>query len=54
MAKKIILALIILILIAVLAINFLGNSYVDIYTDGENVSVKTTTLAKVDKKKLKH
>ena len=52
MAKKIILALIILILIAVLAINFLGNSYVDIYTDGENVSVKTTTLAKVDKKNL--
>ena len=46
MAKKIILAIIILIfVIAFFAFNFLGNDTVDIYMDGENVSVTTHTLS---------
>lgn len=49
MAKKIILALIILILIIFFGIVFLGNDSVDIYLDGENVSVETTTFADIDK-----
>ncbi len=49
MAKKIILALIIIILIVFLGIVFLGNDSVDIYIDGENVSVETTTFADIDK-----
>ncbi len=49
MAKKIILALIILILIIFLGIVFLGNNSIDIYNDGENVSVETTTFADVDR-----
>ena len=43
MAKKIILALIILILIIFLGILFLGNNTVDVYNDGENVTVETST-----------
>ena len=51
MAKKIILALIILIFIAV---TFLGvtsfiNDSVDIYFDGENVTVSTYTISDIDK-----
>ena len=49
MAKKIILALIVLILVIFLGIVFLGNDTVDIYIDGENVSVETTTFADIDK-----
>ena len=49
MAKKIILALLILILIIVLGILFLGNDTVDIYNDGENVSVETVTFADIDR-----
>ena len=49
MAKKIILALLILILIIFIAIVFLGNNTVDIYIDGENVSVETTTFADIDR-----
>lgn len=49
MAKKIILALIVLILIIFLGIVFLGNNSVDIYIDGENVSVETTTFQDIDK-----
>lgn len=52
MAKKIILALIILILIAFLALNFLGNNSVDIYNDGENVSVKTTGFSNINTQNL--
>lgn len=49
MAKKIILALIVLILIIILGIHFLGNDSVEIYNDGENVSVKTVTFSDIDK-----
>lgn len=49
MAKKIILALIILILVMFLGIIFLGNNSVKVYNDGENVSVETTTFADIDK-----
>lgn len=48
MAKKIILALPILILIIFCGIIFLGNDTVDIYNDGENITVETTTFADVD------
>ena len=48
MAKKIILALVILILIALFAMLFLINDTVDIYIDGENVSVETHTLSDAD------
>ena len=52
MAKKIILALIILILIAFLALTFLGNDSVDVFIDGENVSVSTSTLSQIDRDSL--
>ena len=52
MAKKIILALVILILIIFFGILFLGNDSVDIYIDGENITVETTTFADIDKKGL--
>ena len=45
MAKKIILALIILILIIFSGIIFLGNNTVDVYNDGENVTVETTSFS---------
>lgn len=48
MAKKIILALLVLILIAFLALNFVVNDSVNVYIDGENVSVKTNTLSGID------
>lgn len=49
MAKKIILALIILILVIFLGIIFLGNDSVDVYNDGENISVETNTFSDIDK-----
>lgn len=49
MAKKIILALIILILIILLGIIFFGNDSVDVYNDGENITVETTTFSDIDK-----
>ena len=52
MAKKIILALIILILIIFVGIFFLVNDTVDIYNDGENVTVETATFANIDKSGL--
>ena len=52
MAKKIILALIILILLRFLGIIFLGNNTVDVYNDGENVTVETTTFSDIDKHRL--
>jgi hypothetical protein len=52
MAKKIILALIILILLIVLGIIFFGPKTVDIYNDGENISVETTTFLDIDKQGL--
>ena len=44
MAKKAVLAIIILVLISIFAINFLYNDSVDVYIGGENVSVTTYTL----------
>lgn len=52
MAKKIILALLILILIAAFGMLFLINDTVEIYIDGENVSVETRTLSDVDTQSL--
>ena len=49
MAKKIILALAILILVIFLGIMFLGNDSVDVYNDGENVTVETNTFSDIDK-----
>lgn len=49
MAKKIILALLILILIVICGIIFFINDTVDIYIDGENISVETTTFSDIDK-----
>ena len=48
MAKKIILALIILILVIFLGIIFFGNDSVDVYNDGENISVETNTFSGID------
>ncbi len=52
MAKKIILALVILILIILAGIILFGNNTVDIYNDGENISVETKTFADIDKRAL--
>ena len=52
MAKKIILALIILIIIAFSFILLIDNNSVDIYIDGENVNVETHTLSDIDTKSL--
>ena len=49
MAKKTILALLILILIiGFFAFTFLGQNTVDVYLDGENVTVNTHTLSGID------
>ncbi len=48
MAKKYILAFIILVLIAFFAFNYLSNNSVDIYIDGENVSVTTYGITGID------
>ena len=45
MAKKIILALIILILSASLFLMFFVNDNVNVYIDGENVTVRTQSLS---------
>lgn len=49
MAKKVILAIVILILIIVLGALFLTKDSVDVYLDGENVTVETTSFSNVDK-----
>lgn len=48
MAKKIILALVVLILVVIFGMLFLINDSVDVYMDGQNVSVKTHTISDVD------
>ena len=48
MAKKIILALIVLFLFIFLALNFLGTETVNVYIDGENVTVNTNTLPNIN------
>lgn len=52
MAKKIILALAVLLLIGIFALNFFGGDSIDLYIDGENVSVETHTLSRIDTKSL--
>lgn len=52
MAKKIILASIILILIVLLAFTFIGKESVDVYNDGENVTVTTHTLSNINTENL--
>ena len=44
MAKKVILAVLILVILAVLCLNFTVNNSVELFIDGENVTVKTTTI----------
>lgn len=44
MAKKIVLAVIIIAILSAFCINFTVNDSVNLFIDGENVSVKTTTL----------
>lgn len=48
MAKKIILAMVMLILMAFFVFSFIGSDTVDIYIDGENVSVTTHTLQNIN------
>lgn len=48
MAKKIILAIIAIIIIAFFAFNFFLNDTINVYIDGENVSVTTNTLPGVN------
>ena len=48
MAKKIILALIVLFLLGLFALNFIDTNSVEVYIDGENVSVSTFTLSEID------
>lgn len=52
MSKKTILALIILILIIFFALTFLGQNSVYVYTDGENVTTKSTTFSNIDRESL--
>ena len=52
MAKKIILALVIVILIIFCGILFFGNDSVDVYNDGENITVETNTFSDIDKHRL--
>ena len=52
MAKKVILALIILILIILAGVLFFFNDSVDVYIDGENVTVETVSLPTVEKSDL--
>lgn len=52
MAKKVILALILVFILAFLALNFLDVNSVDVYIDGENVTVDTFTLSRIDTKSL--
>ena len=52
MAKKIILALIILIFIIFGGIFLFSHDSVDIFIDGENITVKTTSLSNIDKDSL--
>ena len=52
MAKKLILALIIIIFVAFFAFNFLANNSTSIYIDSENVSVTTRTISGIDTESL--
>lgn len=52
MAKKIILALIILILLIIAGLFFIGKDSVNVYLDGENVSVETHTFSNIDTNSL--
>ncbi len=54
MAKKLILALIILIFIAFGALLMINNDTVDVYIDGENVSVETRSMSNVDIDRMNH
>lgn len=52
MAKKVILAVIAVVIIAFFALMIFGTDSVDIYIDGENVTVTTNTLSNIDKSSL--
>lgn len=48
MAKKIVLALIIIIILVFLAFFMLGNNTVHVFNDGENITVETHSISNVD------
>ena len=52
MAKKIILAIFIIIILSIFAFNLISKETVDVYIDGENVSVSTHTMANINSKSL--
>ena len=52
MAKKIILAIIIIIIISIFAFNLISKESVNVYIDGENVSVSTHTMANLNSQDL--
>ena len=52
MAKKIILAVIIIIFLSIFALTYISKDHVDIYIDGENVTVATHTLSNINSQQL--
>jgi phage repressor protein C with HTH and peptisase S24 domain len=52
MGRRIILVLLILIFISIFAVLFINSNSVDLYIDGENVSVETRSLSQIDKASL--
>ncbi|MBP3791911.1 MAG: S24/S26 family peptidase [Methanobrevibacter sp.] len=54
MAKKLILALIVLIFILFFAFLMINNNTVNVYTDGKNISVETRSLNNIDFNSLNH
>ena len=52
MAKKIILAIIIIIIISIFALNFISKDSVNLFTDGENITVSTNTFSNVNTRNL--
>lgn len=52
MAKKILLAVIFIILISIFALNYISKDSVDVFIDGENITVTTHTLSNSNSKSL--
>lgn len=52
MAKKIFLVAVIIILIFIFAMNFISRDSVDVFMDGENVTVETHTLSNINTKDM--
>ncbi|WP_296804612.1 S24/S26 family peptidase [uncultured Methanobrevibacter sp.] len=52
MAKKIILAIIIIIFLSIFVMTYTSKDYIDVYIDGENVTVATHTLSNINSQNL--